>query len=118
MQFQQFCGLKSNQPVFKNGRIGRAPTPEDEIYSDEEDMVTADDGGVPYTKPDGTVPDDQDLEEPEPEHPQEAYIEDVLEPEVIEKSAPEKRMDSFLEDPENAMKVFLSSYLDEKGLLW
>lgn len=117
VQFRRYIGLLAiHTTKGKTKKASRAAPDEDaDFYSDEEEEAES------------TAPQKPDEEaaapEPEPEStaPTEAYIEEVLEddPPVDDGvDALTARMQAFIDDPELSMRIFFSSHMRDKGLIW
>lgn len=108
LQFRLYIGLISSIPIYKrvkNSRKGQVDGPNngDEASDDEDDM--------PRAKQTRLVVVQDCLE-------QSAIPGKQLQPSPDESTVEAHRLRAFLDDMEKTVKVFLSSYMRDTGLIW
>ncbi|KAF8549702.1 hypothetical protein OG21DRAFT_1447577 [Imleria badia] len=110
-QFRLFTGLLVNPSVFRKAgakKSVRAESPDFE--SDDEDdpaMNIKDDATAGDSRP---TKRQRSGEAPDPD--------DESDPHKLDEEVREEKISIFLSDPEKAVRIFLSSYMHEHGLIW
>ncbi|KAG8219055.1 hypothetical protein J3R82DRAFT_4811 [Butyriboletus roseoflavus] len=114
-QFRMFTGLLINPSVFRKvgaKKYARVESPDFES-DDEDDLAMNDSDGAtagnsrPTKRPrSGETLDAANEESPFPD------------PHKLDEEVREEKISIFLSDPEKAVRIFLSSYMREHGLIW
>jgi len=105
-----FTGLLVNPSVFRKGggkKSARAESPDFE--SDDEDETTMNVG-------DGVIAGDE--RPTKRQRSCEALDVDESDPHKLDEEVKEEKISIFLDDPEKAVRIFLSSFMREHGLIW
>lgn len=112
IKFRLFTGLLVNPSVFRKAgakKSARAESPdfesdeEEEPFMNIEDDATAGDSRPTKRQRSGEA---RDLDG------------DESDPQKLDEEVREEKISIFLSDPEKAIRIFLSSYMREHGLIW
>ncbi|KAF8139006.1 hypothetical protein EV363DRAFT_555296 [Boletus edulis] len=108
--FRLFTGLLVNPSEFRKAakKCGRAESPDFDSDDENDDMNIEDGAAAGNSRP------------TKRQRPGEALDLDDEEgdPQKLDEEVREERITNFLSDPEKAVRIFLSSYMREHGLIW
>jgi hypothetical protein len=122
LQYRLFVGLLVNTPIWRKVDKNAPEPEEDDTDGDDEEELKA--------EIDVDAATNGQREFPPRRRPRPPYANYGKEPSEVEndgeiqdlleeaRSLKEEKMDDFLNDPVKSIKIFLSSYMREQGLIW
>ncbi|KAH0840312.1 hypothetical protein J3R83DRAFT_1323 [Lanmaoa asiatica] len=114
-QFRLFTGLLINPSIFRKvGAKKYARTESPDFGSDDEDdlaMSDGDDATAGDSRPTKRQRSGEGFDGADNESP-------FYDPQKLDEEAREEKISKFLSNPEKAVRIFLSSYMREHGLIW